>query len=113
MTGKECLKILYDNLGCDDCRNYKCKTNREILRECDEWYEVVEQDLDRLEKLENAIKFLKEELNIKVRADYDIDGEYCGYILEYMDEFQYIKRKDAEQLMEVLNKVWDSTSQLK
>lgn len=57
LNSKEALKNLYNNLGCVDCNNEKCKW--QLNNDCDLWVNQVKQDLDRLEKLEKVIKILK------------------------------------------------------
>lgn len=60
MTSKEALKILF--MTCDDdllLDNYNILFSHKIS-------DIIEKDLDRLEKLEEFVQFLKRETNIHI-----------------------------------------------
>ena len=60
LSSKEALEKLYNNLGCEECNNYKCKCKQSTINDCDVWRNTIKQDLERLEEL----KDLEEELGI-------------------------------------------------
>ena len=90
MNSKKFLRRLHNNLGCEDCKNNKCKNNREILRECDQWYETIYEDLDRLEKLKEAIEILKKHFNYNELYGNEIDEEYLIAVYEYSEDINQI-----------------------
>lgn len=75
MNSKECLERLYDNLNCEvDSYYYYIEAHKDK--------EKIEQDLDRLKKLENVIKILKEtvdEIEFITCDEEDCYGEICLY----------------------------------
>ena len=85
MTSKECLKRL-------DERNYLTQ------REHTEFLGVVNQDLDRLEKLEKTIELLK--ARIKIETYHEPKSRY--YYLYIGGRIVLLSREEYELLKEVL-----------
>ena len=60
------LEELYNNLGCEECKNDKCKYKQSTINDCDVWRNTIKQDLERLELIEALYnKSLKEMETIK------------------------------------------------
>ena len=78
MTSKECLKRLYNNLGCENCYNDECKFNS-VKNHCDMWTETISQDLNELEQY----KQLEEKLGCSLIT-----------IFETLENGAYVKSKE-------------------
>lgn len=113
MTSKECLEKLYD--ACDkDLLYEQCG-----ILDAYELYEVIKQDLDRLEKLEDNIKIHKETIkmqqnqieslqseNQKLENAIEILKEVCSLncdkTLETERQFLKLSQEEYELLKKVL-----------
>lgn len=81
MTSKEALEELYNNLGCEECQNVKCKYNQSTINDCDVWRNTVKQDLDRLEKLEEENEALKMGIE-SLHTDYKELKQTSEFVIE-------------------------------
>lgn len=100
MTSKEALEELYNNLGCEECQNVKCKYKQSTINDCDVWRNTVKQDLDRLEKLEEDVDDLlddKLELVIKNKQQDTLIGKLIEENSKLKKVIDILKNKGVQE----------------
>lgn len=75
MTGKEALERLYD--GFQDGMAGRS------------FYDIIKQDLDRLEKLEEAIEIIKSKIEFEDLGEMQSGNMYRGYFNDCLDQEEY------------------------
>lgn len=90
MTSKKALQKLFSLTHCNGCKNNLKCINENL---CYTYLTIINQDLKRLEMLENAIKIINDALELYV-IDDEIGVENRSSFIDY---------EDSELVKEVLN----------